>query len=205
MNRMHSILIASVGVAILATGAFAQAPGGMQMTPAVQAKMKAWQKWNDSHKNIRAVSQTVGAIVEMQKDPKTAFRKAQAKTVLGILKTWRNKPVMSDAQAQKVNKQLAGTFTMAQLKKLASMPQRGGGRGFGGGGQGGPRPGGPGGFGGGRPGGARPGGGRGFDLSKMPAPREYNPLNPGSIPMERQRARATERIDGLIKTLSAAK
>lgn len=200
MIRLRNILVASAGAAILATSAIAQGPGGFQMTPAIQAKMKAWQKWNDSHKNIRAVGQTLGAIVEMQKDPKTKFNKAQSKTVLGILKTWRNKPVMSNAQAQTVNKQLAGTFTMPQLKKLASMPQRGG-RGFGGGGQGGPRPGGQGGPGGGRPG----GGGRGFDMSKMPAPREYNPLNPSTIPMERQRARAAERTDGLIKTLSAIK
>lgn len=201
MIRFRNILTAVAGAAVLASVACAQAPGGPQISPAVRAKFQAWQKWNDAHKNIGAVQQTVGAMVEMQKNPKTKFTKAQAKTVLGVLKTWRNKPVMSDAQAQKVNKQLAGTFTMPQLKALASMPRRGGRR-MGGGGQGGPRPGG--GQGGPRPGGA--GGGRGgFDLSKMPSPRDYNPLNPGTIPMERQRGRAAERIDGLIKTLSAVK
>lgn len=204
MVRFRNILTAVTGAALLASMAVAQGPGGFQMTPAVRAKFQAWQKWNDSHKNIGAVQQTVFAIIEMQKNPKTKFSKPQAKTVLAVLKAWRTKPVMTDTQAQQVNKKLAGTFTMPQLKALASMPRRGGRRMGGGGGQGGPRPGGQGGQGGARPGG--PGGGRGgFDPSKMPSPRNYNPLNPGTIPMERQRARAAERIDGLIKTLSSVK
>jgi hypothetical protein len=195
MVRFRSILTALAGVTLLASVAVAQGPGGFQLTPAIRAKFQAWQKWNEAHKNIGAVQQTVFAMAEMQNNPKTKFTKPQAKAILAVLKTWRNKPVMTDSQARNVNKKLAATFTMPQLKALAAMPQRGGRR-MGGGGQGGQRPGGA--------GGGRPGGGRGgFDPSKIPAPRDYNPLNPGTLPMERQRARAAQRIDGLIKTLAA--
>jgi hypothetical protein len=71
------------------------------------------------------------------------------------LKSWRNKPMMTDAQADGVMKQIHGILNAKQNAELAKPPSFGG---FGGGRRGGP--GGPGGF-GGRPGGP-PGGPGGF-------------------------------------------
>jgi hypothetical protein len=144
----------------------------------------------------------------MDKDPTAQLNKDQAKKISAAVKPWANKPVMTDDQALALNKQITGVFSTAQLKKFATMQgQRGGfgggrpggGGGFGGpggGGGGGPRPGGPGGG---------PGGGR-FDPSKMPDPKDYNPMNPATYPAgqmnERMKQRHTEFMT-VLKTRSA--
>ncbi|MEO7714704.1 MAG: hypothetical protein ABIY70_00760 [Capsulimonas sp.] len=220
MKATFKQIIPLAALLALSTTAFAQGPGGggfggpggggFQMSPEAMAKMQAWRKWRDSHKNIGAVGRSVRAISELEQDPRTKLTKPQAKTVLTVLKSWRAKPVMTDAQARKVNQQLTATLSIPQLKKLATMSaDRRGGPGGGGGRPGGGGPGGGGGFGGGRPGGGPggggPGGRGGFDPSKMSAPHDYNPLNPATLPFERQRPRAKQQMDTLIATLAATK
>lgn len=205
--------ITTLAVALtLSTAALAQGPGGpgggggFQPTP----QMKAWQKFRDNHKNYRTLQQTVYGLAELDKDPKTRLTKVQAKKILAVLTPWRAKPTMTDAQALKLSKDLTAPLTLAQLKKLATSREggnrMGGGR-PGGGGPGGPGGGGPGGPGGGGNrtagpgapgGGGRPGGG-----FTMPAPKEYNPVNPATLPFERMRPRAKQRMDQMMATLQA--
>lgn len=197
MIRVRSLLVALAAATLLAPIAHAQGPfGGGQITPEMRNRMQAWRKWRDSHKNISALQQTLGGLAAMEQDPRTRLTKPQAKKVVGILKAWRNKPVMTDAQALQVNKQLTASLSIAQLKKIATA--RAGGRG-------GQRRGGPGGGGGGQ---ARAGGGQGrqgggrMDANRFPAPRDYNPLNPSTLPFERMRGRAKQSLDSLTQTLA---
>ncbi|BDI29766.1 hypothetical protein CCAX7_18170 [Capsulimonas corticalis] len=223
MKATFKQIIPLAALLALSTGAFAQGPGfggppppggfggpgggGFQMPPEARAKMQAWRKWRDSHKNVSSVQRSVRAISALEQDPRTKLTKPQARAILGVLKAWRNRPVMTDAQARQVNQQITAPLSIPQLKKLATLSadRRGGpgggpggrpGGGFGGGGFGGGRPGGgPGGGPGGRPG--------GFDPSKISAPHDYNPLNPSTLPFERQRGRAQQELDQLVATLSA--
>ncbi|MBV9852828.1 MAG: hypothetical protein JO250_24480 [Armatimonadetes bacterium] len=207
LTRMTAV----ASLALLAASAQAQGPGGggFQPSPQMMAKFQAWQKWRDSHKNVVALQQTLGGLQEMEQDPRTRLNKTQARTVLAVIGKWRSRPVMSDAQARQVDQQITAPLTTAQIKKIvtASAGRRGG---FGGGrpGGGGPGGGGPGGgFGGGRPGGGGPGGGRpgGFNPAAFPDPRDYNPLNPNSLPFERMRPRAAQRLAELTTELKQAK
>jgi hypothetical protein len=207
MNQMvRGMALTAVALGVLATGVLAQPPGGGrpgggQMTPQMRAQMQKWQRWNDKHKNIQALQRTLRGIDELERDPATRLNKAQAKTALAVLNKWRAKPVMTDAQAKAVNQQLTASLTTAQIKKLATAGGRRGG-GMGGGGR---RPGG-GGFGGGgggmRPGGGRPGGGGGPG-GGMPEPKEYNPLNPNTLPFAGMRPRAQQRMKQLAASLQA--
>ncbi len=204
MRSLRTILFAALALSVAVPGGLAQ--NRPNIPPEMQARMRAWQKFRDSHKNVFALQRTVGALEELEKDKKTQLTKAQAQKILPVLKAWRGKPVMTDAQALKVNKQITAPLSLAQLKKVAASGDRRT-----------RRPGGPGGFNGtgGQPGagGARAGAGnrpRGnagnaprFDASRFPAPKEYNPLNPNTIPMERQRTRAKQSLDNLTKRLTA--
>ena len=201
MKCIRPMLAALAAAVLIVPMAVAQRPGGGQVPPEIQARMKAWQKFRDTHKNVQSLQQTLVGLEAMEKEPRTRLTKAQAKTVVGVLNAWRNKPVMTDAQALKVNKQITAPLTVAQLKKIATARE---GRGMGANRR--PGGGGPGGPGGAPGGGARQGGGnqpRRMDPSQFPAPKEYNPLNPTTIPMERMRARAKQRLDTLTKTLTA--
>jgi uncharacterized protein YeaC (DUF1315 family) len=136
--------------AVLPTlSALAQGPGGgggggFQMTPEMRARMEQMRKWRDSHKNVIQVQQTMGTLVEIDKDPKTKLTKDQAKKILAVVNTWKAKPVMTDDQAKGVNKQLTGVLNLTQIKKMAQIQaeqrnRRGGWGGGGGGGGRGPR------------------------------------------------------------------
>ena len=46
-------------------------------------------------------------------------------------------------------------------------------------------------------------GGPGGAPGAIPAPKEYNPLNPNTLPFERSRARAKTRMNELIAKLKA--
>src|SRR5438552_13486460 len=120
--RWTAPAVIAVAVGALAPAASAQGGPGFQMPPAVQAKMKAWQTWRDNHKHIAQVGQTVRALREIEKDPRTKLAPAQAKKIAPVLKAWRNKPTMSDDQALQVNKQLTSSLNDAQLKTLPSVP-----------------------------------------------------------------------------------
>lgn len=218
----YSRTIAVVGLMLVSvTTAFAQGPppgmGGFQPSPEMRKKFEAWQNWRKSHKNINAVQQTLRGIEELQQDPSTRLTKPQAAKVVSILRKWRNKPVMTDDQARGVNRDITASLSLTQIKKLAAIAaERGGRGGFGGGGGrpgggfGGGRPGGGFGGGGGRPGGGfgggRPGGGPGGPGGfQMPDPKDYNPLNPDTLPFERMRGRSKERLDALTSDLAKTK
>ena len=190
--------------------------GGPPMSPAAMAKMQAFRKFGDSHKNYRTLTRTMGAVEEMDKDAATKITKPEAQKMLAVIKPWLTKPVMKDDDAKAVNNALAKTLTVAQLKKMAAASARQGGRG--GGGQGGPggggggRPGGGGGGGfgggpgggGGAPGGGGAGGGRPrFDMSKLPDPKEYNPLNVNSYPNSPMSERGKKRVTDFLALLKS--
>lgn len=183
---------------LLATAGWAQPPGGgggaggggFQPTPEMRAKMQKWQQWRESHKNIQQLGGTVRSIMEMDKEAATKLTKDQAKKIWAAISPWTSKPTMTDAQAATLNKQITGVLTMPQVKKMAALSaanRRGGGGGGG-------RPGGGGGAGG--------GGGRGsFDPSKMPDPKEYNPLNVNSYPDTPFSARGKKAVTDFITML----
>ena len=205
MKRNLFPFLPLVAVFALTTGAQAQAPGGFggpggaSLPPAVMAKMQAWRSWRDTHKNVTSLQRSLNAITDMAQDPQTKLTKPQARAILAVIKKWQGKPALTDAQARVVNTQITTPLTLIQIKQIAAAAtQRRGG--FGGGGSGG------GGFGGGRPGGAPGGaGGRpGFDPASLPAPRDYNPLNPDTQPMARARERGKQRHAQLMAALTAA-
>jgi hypothetical protein len=161
--------------------------------------------WNQAHPNIGAVNRTIRGLAALESSP-AKLNPKQASKVLAVILRWEPKPVMTDAQAAMVNARLLSFLNPAQ--KAQVTVRRGG---FGGGGRpggfgGGPGgPGGrPGGFGGGPGGpGGRPGGFGGPSGFKMPAPHDYNPLNPSTLPFPPMRSRAQAREDGLIAALKS--
>jgi uncharacterized membrane protein YgcG len=190
LRKLVKLLLPVVAFALLAPAAMAQFGN---MPPEVQAKMRAWQKFRETHKNFEYLQQTLAGINEMEKYPTTRLTKDQAKQILAVIKPWRNRPVMTNEQAGQVNKALNKPLTLDQVKKVATAPNMmRGGRGFGG------RAGGGGGGGAGGGGQRRPGQ---FDFSKFPDPKEYNPLNPASLPFEQFRPMATQRMNELMKLL----
>jgi hypothetical protein len=198
VKRLLKWIIPVAAVVAIAPAATAQGGFGAGMPPEMQAKMKAWQKFRDNHKNFSSIQQTIAGIGECEKDPKTALTKPQAKKVLAVLNKWGSKPTMTNEEAAAANKELTAGMTIAQIKKVATAPAPGrGGRGFGGGqrGAGGP--------GGARPAGGGPGGG--MANFKMPDPKEYNPLNPDTLPFEQFKKIAKDRLAELKGKLAAAK
>lgn len=207
----HLFAMATAGAALLAcaSGARAQPPGG-PMPPEIQAGMKAWQKWQASHKNITALQQTMRGIHVLERDKATRLSKTQSRKLLDILHTWRPKKTLTDAQAASINKQITGMLTTAQRKALTRGPAGPGGPMPGGpppGGMGGPPPGGPGspppeGVGGPPPSGFGPRPDRpAMNPGDFPRPKEYNPLNPDTLPFARMRAMERQLLDELTVAL----
>jgi len=190
--KMIRALIAAAALSLSASCVLAQSPFG-NLTPQqqaqIQAKMKLWESFRNNNKALMQLSQMMMAFSEMENDQSTILSRDQARKVLAILKTWRPKAILTNDQAQQVNKQFMGIgLTQVQIKKMASMPQFGrGGRGFGGGARAG--------GGGGQRG---PGAGGAFDISKFPDPKPYNPLNPDTLPFEAMRARAKQRMADFV-------
>jgi hypothetical protein len=194
-NRMRfgmAALFAVGTLASLTSSAIAQPPGGGQLPPEIAAKIKAWQKWGENNKNLQNL-QTILAfqLPELEKKPETQLDKKQAATMLSILKTWRNKPTMTDDQAKQVAKQIGAMMTDRQLKKMATV-QNPFARGAAGGG---PRPG------GGGPGGGGPGGG---NRPTFPDPPKggYNPMNPDTLPFVQARPRAKKALEDFTAELT---
>jgi hypothetical protein len=181
--------IAVLAACSLATiPAFAQNPGGGGgIPPEMMAKMKAWQKWTESHKNLSNLQTMLMQIREMDKDPAVKLDKSQAQKMLAIYNAWDKKPTMTEDQAKSVSKQVGALLTVKQLKKMTTMPnpfqRRRPGAGAPGGG--GPRPG-------------------GF---KMPDPPKggYNPMNPDTLPFEQMRPMAKKAQAEFLKELKASK
>ncbi len=115
----------TTGLMLGIPAAHAQPPGGGGMTPEMQKQIQAWRTFQDNHKNVSALQQTLRAMAEMDKTPTTKITGAQAKKILPILSAWRSKPVMTDAQARDVNKKITAAMTIPQIKAIASS--RGGG------------------------------------------------------------------------------
>lgn len=200
LNNTVRLGVATLAVAgaclVGAPQAQAQPPGG-GMPPEIQAKIKAWQKWREQHKNLQTLSDMVYQIGELDKDPSNALNKDQAKKIITVLKPWHTKKEMSEDEAKTLSKQIGSVLTTKQLKKMSTIEtptqRMAKGGGFGGGGG---RPGG-GGPGGGRPGGA---GGGGFKFPDPPA-KGWNPFNPDSLPFEQARPMAKKRMDDFMGDL----
>lgn len=190
--------------------------GGGGPSPEMMAMFKKMGEWRDKNKNLFSVGRTMGALAEFEKDKTTALTKDQAKKIMAVVGPWKSKPVMTDANAKDLLKQVGATFTPAQAKKLAQLAKEAEARrgGFGGGGG---RPGGGGGApGGGAPGGGggRPGGGGGgmqMDPAAMKKRMDammkgFNPLNFSTIPDSPMKERSTKPVkDGLAALEKKAK
>lgn len=198
-----------VVAAILATAvigaALAQSPPVTPPSTAPQdfhQAMDAWRTWNETHPNIRAIHRTLRGLEALEEDPTTRFTKPQAKPLLAILETWRNKPVLTDTQAKIVNASLLKPLTKEQLVALTDEPEHGSRPGEHHGdhfGSGGWQSHGWGGGSGGAPG--QPG----KPAAAPAAPHDYNPLNPATLPFERVRAHSTQRLDAFILALKNTK
>jgi hypothetical protein len=199
--RRGVAVVLTVGALAISTVALAQPPGGGGMPPEIQAKIKKWQKWRENNKNLSNLSTALMQIREIDKDAATQLDKKQAGTMLGIMKSWRSKPTMSDDQAKGVLKQVTGMLTVKQIQRMQTIQPFG--RGGGGGGM---RPGGGGPGGGGRPGGpgggGRPGGGFSFP---DPPKGGYNPMNPDTLPFEQMRPMAKKSTEEFMAALAKRK
>ena len=194
MGGFAALMVGGV-MAVGATGALAQPPGGgFSMPPEIKAKIAAWKKYSEEHKNLTTLSKTMRAVETMNKEPETRLDKQQSAKMLTIVNTWKSKPDMSDDDAKNVQKQISGMLNIKQIKRM-SMPDLAGG--FGGGGQ---RPGGGGGFGkmggGGKMGG--PGG-----MPKFPDPPKgtFNPMNADTLPFEQMRPMAKKSMEEFTSSL----
>ena len=215
MNTKRFGIAAFVAVgsmALLSAAAIAQPPGGgpppgggggrgfggFQMSP-------EWKKYNEQHKHLRELSQLMGRVEKLNQDDENKFSKPQSAKMLSLLSKNSAKKSLSEDDANALIKSVNGLMTTKQIKKMATFTDMRGGRpGGGAGAPGGGRPGGGGppggGFGGGRPGGGGPPGGA-FKMPEVPK-TGYNPLNPDTIPMERQRTRAKKGLDDFKAELS---
>ena len=140
-------LVAAGAIGVLGSAAIAQPPGGGQMPPEIQAKMKLWQKYRENHKKASDLGQTLRKVEGMNKEDEFKLDKKQSAKMLTIMKTWSSKPSLTEDEAGTVTKEINSILTVKQIKKMTTMPT-GFGRGGGQGGPGGGRPGGPGGPGG---------------------------------------------------------
>ena len=204
-KRFGAAAIVAVGaMTFLSAAAIAQPPGGgpppggggggrFQMSP-------EWKKYNEQHKHLRELSQLMGKVERLNQDDENKFTKPQSAKLLSLLSKNSAKKSLTEDDASALIKSINGLMTTKQIKKMTTFTDMRGGRPGGGAGApgGGGRPGGggpPGGFGGGRPGGGPPGGGA-FKMPEVPK-TGYNPLNPDTIPMERQRTRAKKGLEDL--------
>ncbi|HEY3281908.1 MAG TPA: hypothetical protein VGN26_06495 [Armatimonadota bacterium] len=219
MNKFRLAVTVAVGAGVCLAAAprsYAQGPGGgMNLPPQIQAKIKLWQKWQLSHKNLSNLQRMLMQVQQVDRDPATKLTKPQAAKVLAVYKAWQSKPTMTEDQAKSVSKQIGAVLTEKQLKKMATMRapwERGGGRpgggmgGPGGGGPGGPggmRPGGSGGPGGARPGGMRPGGAGGPGSFPDPPAKGFNPMNPDTLPFTGMRPMAKKGQQDFLKSLQS--
>ncbi len=193
--RRGAATLLTLGALAISTVALAQPPGGGGMPPAIQAKIKAWQKWSENNKGVSNLSKAVRQVQEIDKDPATKLDKKQAATMLSIINEWQSKPTMNDDQAKSVLKKMTGMLNVKQIQKMQTIQPFGGGRGGG-------RPGGgaPGG-GGGRPGGGGPPGG-GFP---DPPKGGFNPFNADTLPFEAMRPMAKKGMNDFTASLKSRK
>ncbi|HEY0865954.1 MAG TPA: hypothetical protein VGE01_01170 [Fimbriimonas sp.] len=206
---MRILPFALIALVSIASAQKPPAPQGMRGPGGPGGGFEAMRKWRDSHPNVIALGQTISGLSELQQDPKLKLKRAQAQTVLAVISQWKPKKALTEAQAKQVNAALLKPLSAAQKKKVETARQ---GRMMGGPGRPGAaptaRPGGPGGpvRPGGAPGGPRMGapGGPGAGM-QMPAPKDYNPLNPSTLPFPPMRERAQERMTKLVASLKATK
>ena len=84
--------------------------GGAAPSPEMMAMFKKFGEWRDKNKSLSSVNRTLGALAEFEKDPKTALTKDQAKKILAVVGPWKSKPIMTDANAKDMLKQVGATL-----------------------------------------------------------------------------------------------
>lgn len=164
-------------------------------------EVAAMEKWHKTHQNVHALERTMMGLSRVVDGKATKLTSAQAKAILAVIQQWKPKKSVTDKQAKSIVASIRKPLNKAQLKVLDERPRFGGP-----GGPGGPPPGGPGGPGMGGP----PPGGPGPDSNdrrsgppKMPAMKEYNPLNPSTNPMTFMVKFQTERMNKLVSALKS--
>lgn len=225
MKIGRTIILTAIVSCVLSSPLFAQGPGpgGFQPSEQMLKKMKAWREWRTKHSHITMLEKTIMDLCAIENKPSTKLSKSQAKIVLSTIAPYRSKSAISDLQAASIIKRLKSILNKQQLKAIASMARMGGPAGPPPGGFSAPPPGGPGGSPPGRFGGPPPGwkpgepppagfgpppGGRPDGPPRMPVfpnPKDYNPLNPKTLPFEPMRQPMTSQLNNLIKQLKATK
>src|SRR5438105_2558933 len=88
MNRFVKFALPATALAVFAPAVLAQGPpggggpGGFQMTPEMQARMKTMQKFRENHKHLSTLGDTLRSLPRLEEDPKTSFNKDQSKKLL---------------------------------------------------------------------------------------------------------------------------
>ncbi len=171
-------LLLAVGTSALAQGG----PGGGGLPPELAAKIKQWQKFQESHKNFTTLQKTMIGFGECEKDPKTALNKDQAKLILGLIKQWEKKPIMSNDEAGALVKAMGKGMTLEQIKTSATakMPDY-------------------------RSQMAKSSGGGANSMAnfKLPDAKEYNPLNADTMPVEQARPMMKKSLEDFKAKLAA--
>lgn len=188
--RLSRLIFASVLLVLLiAATSLAQGLGGQGNSQYSQMREK--------YKYTFQLMQMTRHMMEIDKDPKYTFTKAQAKKMLGVLKPLRSKPKLTQEQAKSVLKSLKPIFTVKQLNAMAKIrpPSHGGfnrrGGGYGGN-QGSPGV-------GGSPGGGQPGANRPrFDMNAM---KDFNPFYSKAKPGDEFAAQRVKRWNQFFTTL----
>ncbi|MGC8785083.1 MAG: hypothetical protein ACP5RN_11960 [Armatimonadota bacterium] len=196
MNRL-TLWAGTLLLVMAAVAAIAQPPpgmGGFQMTPEMQKRIEEMRKWREAHKYTFQLTNTLRALEDIDKDPKTKLTPEQAKKILAVLQPYRSKPKMTQDDAKNALKGIKAALNVNQLNAIARIEaerrnRRGGFGGAGGGGMG-MRPGGTGGPPGGAPGaGGRPGAPAGnFRMPDFSRMKDFNPFKPDTSTPFGQRA-----------------
>lgn len=184
--KLYTPLMCAVCLAGMAV-ANAQVARGTDPTGLGATKRMAWNSWRIEHPNILALQRTVIVLGEVKGDPTATFSRDQARTLLGVLDSWHGKASLTEKQAQAINTSLQDQLTMRQFsliqnaKEPFTIPPRQ--------------------FMGGLPGSGRlPATG----MDTIPFPRNYNPLNPDTVPFPLLRARMQDAYKLLVLRLKTA-
>jgi polyhydroxyalkanoate synthesis regulator phasin len=118
MRDFVRVLSLSAILAMAVSLASAQPPPEGGVPPQVS-------EFREKHKYTFQLMETVRKLMEMEKDPKVALTKEQAKRVLDILKPLQKKEKLTQEEAKEVLKELKKVLTAKQLTAMGKIkPQR---------------------------------------------------------------------------------
>lgn len=182
LRLIGRVMSALAAVCVIAGSALAQRPGG-QPTLSFMTRVRQWTEWSNENPHFYRLQCTLRCELAVEQDPATRLNHAQAQRLLRTINQWRGKTALTDAQAATAARQLAEPLSPAQLKALHNdvwlsrfgrLPR------------------------------APVGHSGPMAFSQMPAPIDYNPLNPSTIPKPWERETMQLTLTTLIGLLKAS-